>query len=97
MGKWTISSTGEIHIIIENGSVSYLTFHYWFQIKSLGYINKHAKLTWVRYNSVRKPTQIITADGEETIDDRVGEIMEFSIRNEKAFKFLRVKSYTHTN
>ena len=34
----------EIHIIIENGSVSYLTFHYWFQIKSLGYINKHANL-----------------------------------------------------
>ncbi|KAL1577190.1 F-box protein 9 [Candida albicans P76067] len=97
LGKWTISSTGEIHIIIENGSVSYLTFHYWFQIKSLGHINKHAKLTWVRYNSVRKPTQTITADGEETIDDRVGEIMEFSIRNEKAFKFSRVKSYTHTN
>lgn len=97
IGKWTISSSGEVHIIIENGSVAYLTFHYWFQVKSLGHINKHAKLTWVRYNSVRKPTQTVTTEGEETIDDRVGEIMEFSIRNEKPFKFLRVKSYTHTN
>ncbi|KAL6451859.1 HRT3 F-box protein HRT3 [Candida maltosa Xu316] len=88
-GKWTISSDGEVHIIIENGSVEYLTFHYWFKVKTLGHINKHAKLSWIKYNSVRKPIS------EE--DDRIGEIMEFSIRNEKPFKFSRVKSYTLTN
>ncbi|EMG48295.1 Ubiquitin-protein ligase, putative [Candida maltosa Xu316] len=96
-GKWTISSDGEVHIIIENGSVEYLTFHYWFKVKTLGHINKHAKLSWIKYNSVRKPISGEQNGEDQEEDDRIGEIMEFSIRNEKPFKFSRVKSYTLTN
>ena len=83
-GRFTINSTGEVHIQIENGSTSYLTFHYYFQIKSLGQF-KHGKLNWTKYYAVRKATS--------PEDDRVGEIMEYTLRNEKPFKFLRVKSY----
>lgn len=82
-GKWTINSDGEIHIRIDQGSVDYLIFHYYFTVKSLG-INKHAKLTWNQYYAQRK---------EIENDDRSGEISEYSIRNEKPFKFLRVRSY----
>lgn len=85
LGKFTINSSGEVHIQIENGSTSYLTFQYYFQIRSLGQF-KHGKLNWTKYYAVRKATS--------PEDDRVGEVMEYSIRNEKPFKFLRVKSYS---
>ncbi|CAK9441030.1 uncharacterized protein LODBEIA_P48990 [Lodderomyces beijingensis] len=83
-GKWTISSTGEVHIRIDNGSVSYLIFHYYLHVKSAG-IHKHGKLNWNKYFAVRKETPD---------DDRSGEMLDYSIRNEKPFKFSRVKSYT---
>lgn len=88
-GKWTMSTTGEVHIEIENGSVDYCVFHYYFQVKSLGHINKHAKLSWIRYSTVRKK---MSDD-----DDREGEVTFFSLRNEKPFKFLRVRSYLLDN
>ncbi|CAD1811375.1 hypothetical protein FOB58_003467 [Candida parapsilosis] len=84
-GVFTINSSGEVHVRIDNGSTSYLTFHYYFVIKSLGQF-KHGKLNWTKYYAVRKATS--------PDDDRVGEIMEYSIRNEKPFKFSRVKSYS---
>lgn len=89
LGNWTISTTGEVHIVIENGLVDYCVFHYYFQVKSLGGINKHAKLSWIRYNTVRKK---MSDD-----DDREGEICLLSLRNEKPFKFLRVRSYSLDN
>ncbi|CAI5759288.1 unnamed protein product [Candida verbasci] len=85
-GKWSVSADGEVSIIIENGSVPYYTFHYNFQIKSLGGI-KHGKLSWIKYYAIRKQIN------EQDDDDRIGEISEFSIRNEKPFKFSRVRSY----
>ncbi|KAI5970055.1 hypothetical protein CANMA_000879 [Candida margitis] len=85
LGRFTISSSDEVRINIENGSTSYLTFHYYFHIKSLGQF-KHGKLNWKKYFAVRKATS--------PDDDRVGEVMEYSIRNEKPFKFSRVKSYS---
>ncbi|KAK6203505.1 uncharacterized protein RJT21DRAFT_119666 [Scheffersomyces amazonensis] len=88
-GKWTISTNGEIHIIIDNGSVPYYTFHYNFNIKTLGGIFKHNKLTWGRYYAIRKK---MSED-----DDRQGEETEFSLKNEKPFKFSRVKSYRIDN
>ncbi|KAI5955132.1 hypothetical protein KGF54_001693 [Candida jiufengensis] len=83
-GKWKINSAGEVHVQIDNGSTSYLTFHYYFQVKNLGHF-KHGKMNWIKYFAVRKST------GDD--DDRVGEIMEYSIRNEKPFKFSKVRSY----
>lgn len=88
-GKWTISSDGEVNIKIENGSVPYYIFHYNFNIKSVGGISKFNKLTWSNFFGIRKQ---MTED-----DDREGEITSFAIRNEKPFKFLRVKSYNVDN
>ncbi|ODV81721.1 uncharacterized protein CANTADRAFT_45427 [Suhomyces tanzawaensis NRRL Y-17324] len=84
-GRWTVSSDGEVHVVIENGSAAYYVFHYHFQVKSLA-IFKHSKLSWVKYYAVKK----------EGHDDE-GEENPFAIRNEKPFKFLRVRSYTTTN
>ena len=88
-GKWTISSSGEITIEIANGSVPYYRFFYQLQIKPLGGIYRHNKLAWVNYYAVRKRM----SDN----DDREGEITNFSLKKEKAFKFLRVRSYTVDN
>ncbi|RLV93266.1 F-box protein HRT3 [Spathaspora sp. JA1] len=90
-GKWSMSKTGRIHIIIEKGSVPYYTFHYQFQIDTLGNINKHGKLNWIDYYAIRKPVN------ELDEDDRIGELTPFTIRNEKSFKFSRVRSYTLDN
>lgn len=88
-GKWTISTNGEIHIEINEGSVPYYNFHYHFQIKSLGGIFKHSKLNWITYYAIRKK---LSQD-----DDREGEETEFPLKNEKAFKFLKVRSYKVDN
>ncbi|KAK6454829.1 F-box protein [Scheffersomyces xylosifermentans] len=88
-GTWTVSSNGEVSIEIKNGSVPYYNFHYNFQIKSLGGVFKHNKLAWSRSYAIRKKTS------ED--DDREGEETEFSLRNEKPFKFSRVRSYKLDN
>mmetsp|Transcript_9470 Transcript_9470/g.11454 ORF Transcript_9470/g.11454 Transcript_9470/m.11454 type:complete len:448 (+) Transcript_9470:60-1403(+) len=88
-GKWTISTTGEIHIEINEGSVPYYIFHYHFQIKSLGGIFKYSKLNWITYYAIRKKMS--------PNDDREGEKTEFPLKNEKAFKFLKVRSYKVDN
>lgn len=88
-GKWTLSTTGEIHINIEEGTVPYYYFHYHFQIKNLAGVYKYNKLNWIRYYAIRKK---MAPD-----DDREGEVSTFGIRNEKPFKFLRVKSYRVDN
>lgn len=85
-GTWTISSGGEVVIIIDNGSVPYYKFFYHFQIKNLATVYKYNKLTWIKYYAVRKK---MFDD-----DDREGEQDTFGLRNETSFKFLRVKSYT---
>lgn len=92
VGTWTMTPDGEVHIVLEQDVVDYLVFHYFYDIRSVG-SHKHSKLKWLKYYSVRKP--VINEDGEE--DDRAGEIMDFSIRNEKPFKFLRVRGYTLDN
>ncbi|EGV62404.1 hypothetical protein PSN45_001144 [Yamadazyma tenuis] len=84
-GKWTISTTGEVHINIDPGSVPYYTFHYHFQVKSLSRAFRYNKLNWIKYYTVRKQ---MSED-----DDRVGEVSYLTIKNEKPFKFSRVKSY----
>ena len=88
-GTWTMSTTGEIAINIEEGSVPYYRFHYYFQVKSLSKIFKYNKLSWVKYYTVRKQ---MSED-----DDRVGEVSMLPLKNEKPFKFLRVKSYNIHN
>lgn len=88
-GRWTLNIDGDVHVEVENGSVPYYRFHYYYLIKSVGGIFKHNKLTWIKYHAIRKK---MSED-----DDREGEISEFSIRNEKPFKFLRVRSYRLDN
>lgn len=88
-GKWTISTESEVNIQVDQGSVPYYTFHYQFQIKLLGGVAKHGKLSWVRFYANRKKM------AED--DDREGEQVEFSLKNEKPFKFLRVRSYGTDN
>lgn len=88
-GEWTISTEGDVNIRVDQGSVPYYTFYYQFQVKLLGGAVKHGKLSWVRYYAIRKKM----ADN----DDREGEQVEFSMKNEKPFKFLRVRSYGADN
>lgn len=88
-GAWTMSTTGEIAITIEEGSVPYYTFHYYFQVKSLSKVFKYNKLNWIKYYTVRKQ---MSDD-----DDRVGEVSMLPLSKEKPFKFLRVKSYNIDN
>lgn len=92
VGFWTMTPDGKVHIILEHEAINYLVFHYFYEIKDLG-SHRHNKLKWLEYYSVRKPME--NEDGEE--DERAGEVMDFSIRNEKPFKFLRVGSYTLDN
>lgn len=87
-GTWTISTDSEVSIRVDHGSVPYYTFYYYYKVKLLG-TGKHAKLTWDRYYAIRKKT----AEN----DDREGEQVDFSLKNEKPFKFLRVRSYEVDN
>lgn len=89
IGSWDISTTGQVQVKITEGSVPYYKFYYIFQIKNLGGIFKHGKLNWVEGYAIRKK---MSED-----DDREGERVNFSMKNETAFKFLRVKSYSHNN
>lgn len=88
-GKWSIYENGKIHIEITRGSVPYYNFHYHFQIESLRGISRHNKLSWITYYAVRKT---IEQDDEGENGPTV-----FPLKNEKPFKFLRVRSYTVDN
>lgn len=83
-GTWTITSEGEVHVSIFEGSVPGYDFHYFFQLKSLGPIFKYNKLSWIRYYTTTK--EIDEATGER-------DISELPLKNEKAFLFLRVRRY----
>lgn len=85
-GTWSISTGGEVSIVIDNGPVPYYKYFYHFQIKNLATVYKFNKLSWIKYYAVRKK---MFED-----DDREGELDTFGLRNETSFKFLRVKSYT---
>lgn len=87
-GTWTISTESVVSIRVDNGSVPYYTFYYFYKVKLLG-TGKHAKLTWERYYAIRKK---MSED-----DEREGEQVDFSLKNEKPFKFLRVRSYELDN
>lgn len=87
-GKWTISTEAHVHIEVNEGSVPYYSFHYRFLVRSLGNAH-HSKLAWMSYYAVRKR---MSDD-----DDREGEVVDFALKNETAFKFLRVRSYDLTN
>ena len=88
-GKWCIYENGKLHIEITRGSVPYYNFHYHFQIESLRGISRHNKLSWITYYALRKTID----QGDET--EREPTI--FPLKNEKPFKFLRVRSYTLDN
>lgn len=83
-GHWAISTSGEVSVKVEDGPVVYCTFHYRFQIKNMASI-RHAKLSWINYYAVYKE------------EEREGELVDFSLKNETAFKFLRVRSYSTDN
>ncbi|CAN3373854.1 hypothetical protein DIURU_004369 [Diutina rugosa] len=87
-GRWTISSEGRVVVTIDNAN-KYYRLDYTFDIKSIGGLMRHAKLSWNKCVGTRK-SQFLN-------DDREGEVEEFSLRNEKPFKFSRVASYTYTN
>ncbi|CUM63705.1 uncharacterized protein PRCAT00001289001 [Priceomyces carsonii] len=91
-GRWCLTTLGEVHIEINEGSVPYYDFYYRFEIKSLGGIFIHSKLTWIKYFAIRKKLP-----GESHQDERVGEEINFSLKNEKPFKFLKVRSYRTDN
>lgn len=90
-GRWTLSLSDEVHVVIENGSVPYYTFHYHFEIKPLAGIYKHNKLKWIKYYAIRKKIN------DDDDDDRIGEETVFTLRNETAFKYLKVRSYNLDN
>lgn len=83
-GHWTITTIGEVSVRVDDGPVAYCTFHYRFQIKNMASV-RHAKLAWINYYAVYKE------------EDREGEMVDFSLKNETAFKFLRVRSYSTDN
>ncbi|OBA24107.1 hypothetical protein METBIDRAFT_76972 [Metschnikowia bicuspidata var. bicuspidata NRRL YB-4993] len=88
-GTWTLSTEGKVHVTVTSGLVPYYEFHYEFVVKNLGGMPNHAKLAWVTFYAVWK-----TYPGSE---ERAGEKVEFSLKNEKDFKFLRVRSYQEDN
>lgn len=88
-GKWTIRGDDTVHIEVNNGSVSYYNFHYYFKIRNFRGGPSHSKLTWVNFNAVWKPTP--------GYEEREGEVVDFNLKNEKDFKFLRVRLYTLDN
>lgn len=88
-GTWGLCGGDMLHIEVNNGSVSYYDFHYRFQIKNLGGAPNHSKLSWIDFHAVWKQTP-----GHE---DREGEIVDFHLKNEKDFRFLKVRLYTVDN
>lgn len=88
-GTWTVSTDAQVHVTLHEGSVPYYTFHYNFMIKDLGSILKHCKLRWQNFYAVWKKSP--------GFEDREGEVVDFSLKNEKDFKFSRVRSYTDSN
>lgn len=88
-GTWTISTEGEVEVRVDSGSVPYYTFFYRFKVGHVGGTTRHNKLAWMRYYAIRKKMF--------PEDDREGEHVDFSLRNEKSFKFLRVRSYAVDN
>lgn len=84
-GTWSTTLHGHMHVIISEGSVPYYVFHYNFHIRPLGGVPNHGKLVWDRYYAIRKKMH--------PNDLREGEVVPFSLRNECAFKFSRVRSY----
>lgn len=88
---WTISTTGQVHVVLNEGSVVYYDFHYHFQVKSLSKVFKHNKLSWIKYYTIRKQID----DNDD--DERIGEILELPLGKEKPFRFVKVKSFNDTN
>ncbi|KAM9929058.1 hypothetical protein OXX59_001430 [Metschnikowia pulcherrima] len=88
-GRWTLSTEGKVHVTVDSGSVPYYEFHYEFSIKNLGGVPNHAKLAWVTFYAIWKHYP-----GSE---ERAGEKVDFSLKNEKDFKFSRVRSYRENN
>lgn len=88
-GRWTISTEGEVHVSVDAGSVPYYFFHYNFKVKTLGSASNHCTLAWVNSYAIWK-----SVPGHR---EREGEVVDFSLRNEKDFKFLRVRSYKLDN
>lgn len=88
-GSWTISTSNEVHVAIHDGAVPYYTFHYHYRVGLGGGVFKHNKLNWIKYYAIRKK---MSDD-----DDREGEEALFLLRNETAFRFSRVRSYSPNN
>lgn len=88
-GKWTISGGDTVHIEVNNGSVPYYDFHYYFQIRNLGGVPNNSKLTWINFHAIWKRTP--------GYEEREGETVDFNLKNEKDFKFLRVRLYSIEN
>ncbi|GEQ70050.1 hypothetical protein JCM33374_g3726 [Metschnikowia sp. JCM 33374] len=88
-GRWTLSTEGKVHVTVDSGSVPYYQFHYEFFVKNLGGIPNHSKLAWDTFYAIWKEYP-----GSE---ERAGEKVEFSLKNEKDFKFSRVRSYREDN
>lgn len=89
LGTWTLSAAGKVHVKVEQGLVPYYDFHYWFDVKHLGAVPNYGKLAWDHFYAVWKEYA--------GYEDREGEVVEFSLKNEADFKFLRVRSYKVTN
>lgn len=88
-GRWTLSTEGKVHVTVDSGLVPYYEFHYEFFVKNLGGMPNHAKLAWDTFYAIWK-----VYPGSE---ERAGEKVEFSLKHEKDFKFLRVRSYREDN
>lgn len=84
-GGWSIKLNGELEIRINHGSVPYYVFYYYYNIRNIGNKPNYSKLSWARYFAVEKTSGEYTPTGDE---------VNFSLKNEKSFKFSRVKSYT---
>lgn len=87
-GRWTISSDGEVVVTLAHAN-KYYRLDYSFSVAAMGGYVCHGKLVWRQCLGTRKR---LFDD-----DDREGEIELFSLKNEKPFKFSRVKSYTLAN
>lgn len=88
-GSWGIGADNTVHVEVTNGSVPYYDFHYHFQIRNLGGVPNHSKLSWISFHAVWKSTP-----GHE---EREGETVDFQLKHEKDFRFLRVRLYTVDN
>ncbi|KAG7194315.1 uncharacterized protein KQ657_004527 [Scheffersomyces spartinae] len=87
-GSWTLDdSTSKLTIVVTNGPSPHHVYYYTFVIKNMAHYY-HGKLNWEAMESVRKPVV-----GE--VPSREGEVSQLSIRKEKPFRFLKVKSYQY--